>query len=282
MSEELLEEFDELQNAKKLLLKVGLTEYQATILSFLLLMGESKASTLYEVSNVPSAKVYETLNELGNMGLVKIRPGRPTIYLSIPPERIMETLINHKKKELEDLISTLEKISKEFSERLSPIYDKSVKKGHTELLRIVKVGKPSEGETRRLFANAKTEINIFSKVMEYAPKLIDVLEEAANRGVKIKIILLDRDEFDPERQKIAAAIEEILVKRLGSSLEIKFSPKVPLRGCIVDSDNNGGCIFLSEELEVPLFLREAAVSENQALVSSLKLFFDLIWKHVAD
>ena len=65
---------------------MGLNEYQASALSYLLFLGETKATTLSKVSNIPASRVYDVLNDLVRMGYVMKRPGRPSLYESHSPK----------------------------------------------------------------------------------------------------------------------------------------------------------------------------------------------------
>lgn len=59
-----------------LLMNMGLNEYQASALAYLLLLGETKAKTLNKTSKVPSARIYGVLDKLANMHARKHQPYR--------------------------------------------------------------------------------------------------------------------------------------------------------------------------------------------------------------
>ena len=154
----------EINEVKDLLVKMGLNVYQSSILAFLLLLGEAKATTLSKVSGVPSARVYDVLRELVKIGLVRVRPGRPALYSSVPPEDIASSLISWRLEEMRRELRHLEALGKRFVEIASKIYLKG-RKGliRRPLIRIVSVGEVSEEETRRLYKDAKREILTFSQ-----------------------------------------------------------------------------------------------------------------------
>jgi len=275
-----LEEYEEDSvKAKKWLQSLGFTEYQATLLSYLVLMGEGTASLLKEITGIPSAKIYETLNELATIGIIQVRTGRPAAYTALSPKRIMENLIEYKQKTFDKDMNELKKIARKFTKTLQPAYEKGLIEKRQKLLRIVKIGRASETETVYAIRKAKKEINIISKVLEYLPRIIDELESSITQGVKVKILLLDPNTLSDEARAIQQSIESLLSSKFGETIVIRHAYSVPLRGILIDPNNEGMAIFLAEEIGIPLFMREAAISENTNLVHALKLFFDLIWEH---
>jgi sugar-specific transcriptional regulator TrmB len=275
-----LEEYEEeTDKAKKWLLSLGFTEYQAILLSYLILMGEGTASLLKEITGIPSAKIYETLNELATIGIIQVRTGRPAAYTASSPKRIMENLIEYKQKTFDKDMNELKNIAKKFTKTLQPAYEKGLIEKRQKLLRIVKIGRASETETVYAIRKAKKEINIISKVLEYLPRIMDELESSIARDVKVKILLLDPNTLSDEARAIQQNIESLLSLKFGGKIVIRYAYSVPLRGILIDPNNEGTAIFLAEEIGIPLFMREAAISENTNLVYALKLFFDLIWEH---
>ena len=268
----------EVDEVKGLLVKMGLNVYQSSVLAFLLLLGETKATTLSKVSNVPTARVYDVLDELVRMGLVRVRPGRPTFYSAIPPEDIVSSLISWRLEEMRREIRYLKDSGKRFIEVASKIYLKG-RKGliRKPLIRIVSVGETSEEETRRLYRDAKREILIFSQAFEYFSKVSKELIGAVDRGVRVRIILRNPSKLgvkSRERQKrILSMIREVL----GNKVNLRFADEVPLRGCIIDPDEGGSALFLVEEPGVPFEFREAAITSNPSLAKALALMFELLW-----
>ena len=65
--------------------------------------------------------------------------------------------------------------------------------------------------------------------------------------------------------------------------KIRFSKTIlPLRGMIVDPSydyTSGKAIFVVEDPKTPLYLRDAAITENPSLVAGMNKYFDLIWNY---
>jgi len=267
-------------NRLKFLLKnMGLNEYQASALAYLILLGEVKASSLSKASGVPTARIYDTLEDLSKMGLIKIRPGRPILYSPRNPTEIINLIIGRTMEELRNKVKIIESYSKEFTKLAEEVFLKGKEKvERPPLLRIVRVGEVSLEETRRLYSQAKGNILILTRAMEYFPEVEEELTKAVERGVKIKIIMLDPELMEVEDRKK----QEEIIKQIKNKLpkaEIRYTKEVPIRGCIIDPAEGGQTLFLVEEPGVPLFLREAAITNHSSLVKGLAIMFDLIWKH---
>jgi len=265
---------------EKVLEEIGFSGYQIKALLALIQCGEAKASDIAQLSGVPRAKVYSVLDQLVDLGLADKKPGRPIMYKAKKPNEIIERLKLNIEMEYRKKIEKFEKTKKKLERVLNELYTPVSEP--KELIRIVKVGEPSERETRLMFFEAKREINIVSKVFEYYPKVREELISAVRRNVNVKILLLG-ESFLSERSRI---VQKEIVKMLRKNLdnaEIRFSKTIlPLRGVIVDPSydyTSGKAIFVVEDPKTPLYLRDAAITENPSLVAGMKKYFDLIWNY---
>jgi sugar-specific transcriptional regulator TrmB len=272
----------DISKTRLLLVNMGLNEYQASALTYLLLLGETKATTLSKASKVPSARIYGVLEELAKMGLVTIRPGRPLLYTPRPLEDITSSLISVSMNELKHKVRTLEDYAKDLVETGKRLYLKG-EKGvpRVPLLRIVRVGEVSLDETKRLYDGAEKEIQILSRAMEYLPEVAEKLRQAIMRGVSLKIVLMKPNVLEPGDRKKQEKILEKINEALGNRVEIRFTDEIPIRGCIVDPEIGGKALFLVEDPGVPFFLREAAITSHQSVVRGLGLMYNLLWEHKA-
>ncbi|RLF13486.1 MAG: TrmB family transcriptional regulator [Thermoprotei archaeon] len=269
-----------IRKVRRMLMEMGLNEYQASALAYLIYLGEAKATTLSRACGVPSSRIYDVLDELAKKGLVVVKPGRPVRYSARSPEDIASALVSEGIRELRERLAGLQARAKEFSKLAQEIYKAgSVRMETTPLLRIVSVGSTSLEETRRLYESASQEILIISKAFEYFPEVSDALKGAVERGVKVKLILMDPFLLPGESRVKQAEILKALREQLGDGVEIRFfNEHLPLRGCIVDPGGDGKALFLVEEPGIPLFLREAAITTHYNLVNGLALLFKLLWE----
>jgi len=267
---------------RSLLMDMGLNEYQALALAYLLFMGEAKPLALSKASGVPSARIYGILDELVRMGLVVVRPGRPAIYVSLPPEEVAENIVAMHVKELERKVKALRELADELVQAAGQIYLKG-KRGMSTipLLRIVSVGEASLVETKRLYDMAREEILIMSRAMEYLPDVAENLRRAVERGVSVKVILMRPDLMEPEDREKQAKILRMLEEPPLASVLVRFSDEVPIRGCIIDPGKGAGALFLVEDPGVPFSFREAAITFHPSVVRGLALMFSLMWDYKA-
>ncbi|MCZ2809288.1 MAG: hypothetical protein O2V44_08040 [Candidatus Bathyarchaeota archaeon] len=273
----------DINQTKSLLINMGLNEYQASALAYLLLLGETKATTLSKTSKVPSARIYGILDQLAKMGLVTMKPGRPVLYSPRPLEDIASSLISFSMNELKQKLRTLEGYAKVLVETGKKFYLKG-EKGilRVPLLRIVSVGEVSLGETKKLYDAAEKEIQILSKAMEYFPEVVESIMEALDRGVSLKIILMNPSLLEPVDGNKQTEILGRINEALGGEVEVRFTDEIPIRGCIIDPKIGGKALFLVEDPGVPFFLREAAITSHQSVVKGLALMYSLMWEHKAE
>ena len=269
----------EIGQVRLALTKLGLNEYQSSALAHLILLGETKATTLSRVSGVPSARIYGVLDDLVKMGLVVVRPGRPALYRPRHPREIADLLTSLRVDELRERLKLLKGYGEELADLGERIYLKG-RRGLTRppLMRIVSIGEASLKETMRLYEEADDEILILSRAMEYLPEVKSALKEAAERGVSIKIIMMDPGSLSSEDREKQGKILKIIREEFGDSVEIRFADEVPMRGCITDPGRDGGALFLVEEPGVPFFMREAAITFHPSVVRGLASMFRLIWE----
>ena len=267
-------------NVETILEKLGLTRYQAKVLISLMKCGEAKASEISELSGVPRAKVYDVLDQLADLGLIDKIPSRPVKYRSRDPAKVLGRLKQNVIFEFESRLEFFDRIHKELLQSLASIYRPTTFRTK-ELIKVVRVGDASEKETRLMYSEARREIDVVSKSFEYYPKVKKELVEAFGRGVDIKVLLLGKEYLDERSQRIQKEVVRMLKSDL--NVEIRFSKtQLPLRGSIVDPSydyRTGKAIFVVEDPETPLYLRDAAVTENPSLVAGMKKYFDLIWKY---
>ncbi len=259
---------------------LGLSMYQAKVLFSLIRHGEAKASDISELSGVPRAKVYSVLDHLVDMGFVDKKPGRPAKYRPKPPEKIVERLKYNILLDYTKRLRIVEEIGGNLLEMLKEFYSPSEVRAR-ELIRVIHVGEPSERETRLLYQEARREINIISRSFEYYPKVRRELIDASKREVKVKVLLLGSEFLSDSSRKVQEEILRLVRREVGG--EIRLSKTIlPLRGTIVDPSyeyKTGKAIFVVEDPETPLYLRDAAVTENPSLVAGMKKYFDLIWRY---
>lgn len=269
----------QINQLKFTLTNMGLNEYQASALSHLIFLGETKATILSKSSGVPNARIYGVLDELSQKGLIIVRPGRPALYAPLTPQEIADALVSASRLDIRKQLDIIEDYRGGFESAASEIYLKAGSaEERTGLIRIVSVGDVSIDETRRMYRTAKKDLMISTRAMEYLEQVQDDLSEAVKNGVNIRVIMrkpssLKTDDAVKQNENLVD-LKEIL----GGAAKIKFSPEVEIRGVIIDPDSDGKALFLVEEEGIPFFLREAALTNHPGVVKALASMFDLKWQ----
>jgi sugar-specific transcriptional regulator TrmB len=77
----------------ELLGQIGLNGYERKALVTLMVHGVADAETLCREGEIPSSKIYQAMEKLGQLGLVEIQPTRPKLYSAFPAEDVINRLI---------------------------------------------------------------------------------------------------------------------------------------------------------------------------------------------
>lgn len=268
----------------RLLKRLNLKEYEMTSLEQLLTLGRTTAPNLAEATGIPRARIYSVLDELGDKGFIKIIPGHPKQYQPKSPQEILDRAEENERQRFASYRTSLDDIREEFLDTFEPRYERASKdiRPTEELFWAVDVGDPSETETRELYQDAQQTVYVLTKSFEYLPNIEPAFAAALDRGVTIRVLFLHPSHLTEEN----SAVQQERVATLAESfpdVSVRFSEeKLPWRGTFIDPSmeyDSGRAVLLVEELDVPLHMRQAAVTENGSFVAGLKRYFDLIWTH---
>ncbi len=70
--------------------EVGLTFYERQALLTLMVSGVADAATLCREGDIPTSKIYRSMERLRDLGLVQIQPSRPRLFAALSPEAVVE------------------------------------------------------------------------------------------------------------------------------------------------------------------------------------------------
>ena len=267
-----------------LLDRLNLTEYEATALEALLTHGRSTAPNLVDATGIPNARIYGVLEELADKGFIKIIPGRPKEYQPKSPGRILDRAIENQRQEFESYRTEIDEIEEEFIETFEPRYQRANEEisPTEELFHVVDVGEASESETRSIYRNASREINIMTKSLEYLESIEPALADALDREIKVNALFVHPEHLSEPNVETQRSIRQRLREEF-PTVGIRFSEQpLPWRGTLADPSmeyDSGIAILLVEEKDIPLHMRQAAVTENGSFVAGLKRYFELIWEY---
>ena len=268
----------------QLLEQLELTEYEATALEAMLTIGRTSAPSLVDATGIPQARIYGVLDELANQGFVKVFPGRPKEFQPKSPEEILDRAVENRRQEYESYETTIGELRTPFLETFEPQYQQASEEitPTEELFHVVDVGDPSESETRVIYREAEGTINVLTKSLEYLPSIEVAVADALNKGIDINMLFLHPKHLSERNQEIQREVLDTLDATY-SEVGVRFSEHpLPWRGTLADPSmdyDSGTAIILVEEKDIPLHMRQAAVTENGSFVAGLKRYFELIWEY---
>jgi sugar-specific transcriptional regulator TrmB len=195
------------------------------------------------------------------------------------PTEISQALAADARDEIQKRMAAIESVKGQFEGAADAVYMKGNQaKVRTPLFRVVGVGDVSIEETRKLYREAKTELLILTRAIEYYSQVAEDLDAAVKRGVRVRILLRSRSTLKPsDATKRDTSLK--FITALGSNVEARVTDDVIIRGCIADASAGGRAIFLVEEVGVPYHLREAAITSHPNVVRGLADMFNLRWAH---
>jgi len=263
---------------------LDLGEYESTALRELLRIGRTTAPNLAEATGIPRARIYDVLGTLADAGYVKEIPGRPKEYEANHPRDILDRAVENHRQSFESFRADIEAMREAFLSEFGPVYERASAETTPgeELFHVVDVGDPSETETRTLYREADREIDILTKSFEYFEGIRPAFADAYDRGITLRVLLLDPSHLGEQNRDIQADRIETLATEF-PEVTMRFSDKpLPWRGTIADPSmdyETGRAIVLVEEKDIPLSMRQAAITENGSFVAGLGRYFELIWDH---
>jgi len=268
----------------ELLESLDLREYEATALAHLLRSGRTTAPDVANATGIPKARVYDVLSELGELGYIKVIPGRPKGYQPKSPEAVLERAKENRRQAYEDYVGEVDSLREEVLETFQPLYEQADEDvtPTAELFHVVDVGEPSETETRRLYNIAEKAVYVITNSFAYFDAVEPAVRDALERGVTVSVLLLDPDHLPEEKAKVQTDIIEQISADY-PAIDYRFSEeRLPWRGTFVDPSadyESGQAIFLTEEPNVPNHQRQAAITENGSFVAGMSRYFELVWRH---
>lgn len=263
---------------------LDLQEYETEALRALLTIGSTSAPNLAEATGIPQSRIYGVLDLLADQGYVKEIPGRPKTYRAKPPQEIVECAEANYRHEYERKRTEIEQRRTAFVDEYGPAFERATDDltPTEELFYVVDVGEPSESETRQLYEEAEREIQVLTKSFEYHDRIATAFGSAIESGIDISVLFLHPSHLEADNATTQRAVVDRLREECPAT-DIRYSEGIlPWRGTIADPSmayESGRAVMLVEEKDIPLSMRQAAVTENAPFVAGMKRYFDLIWDH---
>lgn len=239
------------------LTKLGFSEYEAK--AYLALLRENPATgyQLAKVSGVPRSMIYEALSKLTARGAaMTLRVEGGTKYAPVPADEFFDQL----HREQEALIHSLQKDLTALGEASDLDYVWNIE-GHDNVI----------AKAKEMIGQAQEHIYL-ALVPSMFPALRDILQAAAERGVRVVIYTTDAVDFDRGRVVVAHVSEETLGQARGLGLilvadsdEVLIGERLAATQARASWTSNPLVVFIAEHhLRTDLYLPQilACLGEN--------------------
>ena len=180
----------------------GLSPYAARAYLALLELGATEARAVSRLARIPAAKVYATLDQLHEKGLVNVHPGQPKRYEPVPFPAFVERLQKQRRQEIDDL-----------EEATAQLRDMFAIRGKADLgdrggLVVLRGRANAIEKLRDLVAQAQESLLLFTTDGFTSRRHVaSLLREAAARGVRVQGLVRVAPHLLPVLDELASTME---------------------------------------------------------------------------
>ncbi len=182
----------------------GLTDYQARAYLALLDLGTAAGSQIPAASRVPRTRVYETMQQLHEKGLVQILPEKPLRYKPVAFSLYLRHVAEDHRRKAEQLAASAASLAREFSVSASHVPEE---RGRFEAI----YGRRNVRDRLvEMYRHAETEIVAIGSVHSPARILHGLgaeLEERTALGVTVKLAFYTSRDNEPEVRSLSRSSE---------------------------------------------------------------------------
>jgi sugar-specific transcriptional regulator TrmB len=246
--------------------KAGLTRLEAEVYLFLVQNPQVSESDLLSSLNASLSDVKAAIASLLQKGLVKaLDSGK---YDAIPPSKAAQILLDVKTRSVEAELAELRKhlqamksdLEDKYWERRYGIRDELLIEPLDDL-------RSMEFKTAEIISRAQRDISIFTASFEWYPKVRELLLDALNRKVAVKVLMRVADE---RSKRVAKDLAEN-----GADVRCAVEEWYPVRGTLVDESK---LVFLIWTTERKLSYYKPHYTENPGLIKVFSDAFNRRWE----
>ncbi len=225
--------------------------YETKVWLALLGKGVASAGEVADISGVPRSRTYDVLESLEKKGFAIVKLGKPVKYLGVKPKMILEKLKNNVRKDAEERIESLLRVTEtdEFTQ-LEELYKGGINPAKREDISAALKGRSNiSNYLREILQEAKKEVLICTSAEELKSKekifkqTFDILKKG-----NIKTIL-------------ALSGNKELIKQLSKTL-----------GMNIKSVNIDAKFFIIDRSEILFYLSKATDKEDVAIWLNSEFF----------
>ncbi len=248
------------------LMRAGLTKLEAEVYLFLVENPQKSEVELGNLLNVPLSDLRYALTSLLQRGLVKVLDHEK--YEAIPPSKAVLVLLEVKTRSVE---AELAELRRHLYTIKSSLEDKYWEKryGIRDELLIEPLDdlRSMEIKTAEIISRAQHSISVFTASFEWYPRVRELLLDALNRKVVVRVLMRVVNE---QSKKIAKDLMEN-----GADVRCATEEWYPVRGTLVDESK---LIFLIWTTEKKLSYYKPHYTENPGLIKVFSDAFNKRWE----
>ena len=249
---------------------LGLTQYEIRTLKTLIVLSASTAEEIHKQTDIPTPRIYDTIDSLEKKGLVRIIPGRPKRFELINLEEGLQKFIDFKENEYQEELKKMDSISKQILSLLSdPDYQSHLIIKPDELLEAYSSLEGMQLKTIEIIKKAKKEICIFTNVFYWFEKAKDSIIDALNNGVNVRVLMKIED--DRSRNYAKSLVS------LGANVRKIEDNIVLARGTLVDQEQVVFVIWVSP-VKQEKYVYRPHFSSNPGIIELFSNNFEYLWE----
>lgn len=249
---------------------LGLTQYEVKTLITLVALSSSTAEEIHKQTDIPTPRIYDTIDSLEKKGLVRTIPGRPMRFEALNLKKGLDNLFRFTEQEYHDKLDKMANVSQEIVTLLDdPEYHSRLIIKPDELLEAYSTLEEMQLKTKDIIKKAEKEVCIFTNVFYWFDQVKQELTEAKERGVKIEVLMSTEDD---KSKKVA---ENLL--KLGAKVKSLAEGNVLARGTLVDQEQVVFVIWVSP---VPneKYVYRPHFSSNSGIIEIFSNNFKYLWE----
>jgi len=237
---------------------LGFTEYEAKIYLALLYLKKADTRTIAKEAKIPQTKAYQVAKKLIERGFLKIVAGHPIMFEVVEPSIAFSKPLEELEKKRENARKIIAELQEEFQ--------KTQKLGEEEIATYMNF-EVLKKELQKSDKIAKKEICIYSRFRIVDNDLIESLEKAIKRKVKVKVVGAIRHQTNE--------LNAYAYKKIGC--EVKVLPPedyVPAFFSLIDDVR--GHLHIESESNPSNYL--SIIFKNEKLARMFKILFNYYWE----
>ena len=251
---------------------LGLSTYERKAIFTLVGKKKMTAEEISDQSAIPVVRVYDTMDQLEEKGLIQTSGGRPKLFELVDPSTGFNKYLEKTKEEFRAKMKLIEKESKETIQQLSLKYkENTVGITSDSFIEGLKGLSEMEEETRNLIKESKQELKFFTTIFGWSDIIQSELHNALDRGVYCRVLL---NTPSVEANKMTEQLRNI-----GIDVRNFEKSRLSIRGMIQDKDALLFVIWVHEREKTkndPVIYRPH-ISRNKGMIQFIEYSFEYMW-----